>query len=219
MWYGRYLLNIGQMPTYEERLLPYLDENRRIAVQKRKGEARLQSLGAGLLLQKAVQDFEKERIPGEKWLENRSLVEDMLAELENWPPCKLKIAYSPKGKPYFTNIPLKFSLSHSGQYVLCVVCEEEVGADVQLQKASGYDKLPNRFFTKEEQELFAQCRDEAHRRALFYKMWTAKEAYGKLTGEGLSVSLQNEYYKDENVCWESYSFSENGEDYSIGICR
>lgn len=233
MWYGRYLLNLeqtkkttpdspgkgGEISDLEARMLPYLDKDRQKAIQGKKGEARWQSIGAGLLLQKAIQDFTEGCVPGDKWLENRWQAEDLLAELRKQTPLGFHIAYGAKGKPYFTDIPLKFNLSHSGRYVLCVACEEEVGADVQWQKPFGYDKLSNRFFSEEERTLLSQCWEEPNRRALFYKMWTAKEAYGKLTGEGLSTALENICYRDENILWEYYSFEEEGEDYSVGICR
>ena len=40
------------------------------------------------------------------------------------------------GKPYLKDVPFYFSLSHSGEYAICVYSAEPVGADLQIKKKS-----------------------------------------------------------------------------------
>ncbi len=85
---------------------------------------------------------------------------------------------------------IQFSLSHSGSYALVAVGRgRAVGADVEMRKP-GLDvlKLAQRFFAPSESQLIAKADGEL-RQHLFYRFWTAKEAYVKGRGVGLSLGL------------------------------
>lgn len=88
-----------------------------------------------------------------------------------------------------TNYPYFFSLSHSEDYVMCAISEREVGADIQKMRACDVMKPAERFFSERERERLRRCSDEAKQRELFYELWTCKEAYGKLTGKGLTEAI------------------------------
>ncbi len=49
-------------------------------------------------------------------------------------PGALAFAQTPEGKPYAVGLDRHFSLSHSGELVLCAVADFPVGADVQLRR-------------------------------------------------------------------------------------
>ena len=75
-------------------------------------------------------------------------------------------------KPYFKDYPfVRFSVSHSGSLV--------VGIDVEEIKEKPYGRIVERNFTAGEA---AEVKDLES----FLKVWTKKEAYLKLTGDGLS---------------------------------
>lgn len=112
---------------------------------------------------------------------------DALCKLK---PLPLAYVYGREGKPYFRDLPFYFNLSHSGNYVLCVLSTEEVGADIQqhcLRNRGENDsvgKLARRFFSERERIAIEEAGDE--REKLFFRLWARKEAYGKMTGEGLA---------------------------------
>ena len=87
------------------------------------------------------------------------------------------------GKPKVER--LEFSLSHSGNLVLCAVSEEPVGCDVEeIRKAP--ERVAERYFSCGEQEYLSQFAEEEYDRA-FFRLWTMKESYVKMTGEGMGL--------------------------------
>lgn len=94
----------------------------------------------------------------------------------------------PFGKPYLAAWEsFFFNLSHSGELAVCAVADQEVGIDVQ-QKRSLSQRIADRFFTAQEKVVLAQASPK-EKEALFYRIWSAKEAYIKLTGQGLGQGL------------------------------
>ncbi|MCE3294305.1 MAG: cereulide biosynthesis operon crsT, crsX, grsA and grsB s [Crocinitomicaceae bacterium] len=96
------------------------------------------------------------------------------------------ISYSVYGKPFIPGAPF-FNLSHSGDYVVLAISENEVGVDIEFMGEVAYDEL-SKFFTPAEQELI---RSSVHPRYEFYRIWTAKEALLKCTGKGLGLPLDS----------------------------
>lgn len=117
-------------------------------------------------------------------------VSRLLARLEKLPHQSLTYRYGKKGKPYFRDLPYYFSLSHSGDYVFCALSTEEIGADIQQHrrqlKGDNRRRLAERFFSEEEKRALEVS---GEREELFYRLWTRKEAFGKLTGEGVAGIL------------------------------
>ena len=102
------------------------------------------------------------------------------------------------GKPCLKGDNLHFSISHSGTYVACVVDTAPVGIDIETPRTIHKNTI-NHCCTEDEKTFI--CQDfstlppallpnsaEAKR---FLSVWTAKEAYLKYTGEGLSGGLNN----------------------------
>lgn len=95
------------------------------------------------------------------------------------------IQINPNGKPISKNI--HFNLSHSGHWAICAVGEKRVGCDIEkiTEEPKG---LAERFFHPNEAELLNACEKE-RRRETFFRLWTLKESYIKMTGEGLHLPL------------------------------
>lgn len=101
-----------------------------------------------------------------------------------------EVAYTEGGKPYLPDNPkLHFNLSHSGAYVCCAVSGEPVGVDIQ-QITEVKEGMAERFFTeKDKQRLSALSGEE--KKQLFFRMWSIKESYLKLTGKGIAAGLDS----------------------------
>lgn len=217
-----YLLNIGELiqggdGPHMESMLQKLDEARREKVMSaRTAQGKAAELGAGLLLQKAVQDWRRDK-PGQSPQIRLCTVSGLLSELAE--PLSLTYRYGEKGKPYFENIPLFFSLSHSGEYVICAVSRRELGADIQKIQSADVLKLAKRFFSESECRTLEGCESHRERQRLFFGFWTRKEAYGKLTGEGLAATLREDMRsaaEKRDVEWMDVSPPEG---YALAVCR
>jgi len=104
--------------------------------------------------------------------------------------------YGENGKPEVRG--LYFNLSHSDEMVICAVSEKLVGCDIER-----IDKVRNgiaeRYFTKKEIRYLDRFQGE-EKKEEFYRLWTMKESYLKMTGEGINLSLDRiEFLLDEDV--------------------
>ena len=100
----------------------------------------------------------------------------------------LTFTYGPQGKPRLPEGAPQFSLSHAGDYVLCALGPCEVGCDIE--KIGPADlALARRFFCPEEAAAIAGGPTPQAQSVLFYRYWTLKESFLKVTGQGLSLPL------------------------------
>lgn len=87
------------------------------------------------------------------------------------------------GKPEVDGIC--FNLSHSGELVVCAVSENPIGCDVEnLREAP--KGVAERFFSESEKKYLEQFFGHAYDEA-FFRLWTMKESYVKMTGEGMGL--------------------------------
>ena len=112
-------------------------------------------------------------------------------------------------KPYIAGRDdVFFNLSHSGEMVICAIAPVEVGCDIELIKEDR-PKIAQRFFTEEEQQFSSVSKEN------FYRMWTLKETFMKVTGKGLqlpmrdySINVAEEIKITQNVDDRQYFFKE-----------
>ena len=93
-----------------------------------------------------------------------------------------KLHSSQNGAPYLTGCNLHVSISHSDDWVACAVSDGPVGIDIERIRPV----KPNLFdhvCTKEEMEYLLAGENRLHR---FFEIWTAKEAYYKKCGTGIT---------------------------------
>jgi len=94
--------------------------------------------------------------------------------------------FGPHGKPYLLDSDKFFNLSHCPKGILCVVGDEEIGCDVEeIVPDLDMDLCRMCFNEKEQDHILSSPQPTVE----FTRLWTRKEAYLKLTGEGLSDSL------------------------------
>jgi len=95
-------------------------------------------------------------------------------------------AFGPNGKPYLKGVDKKFNISHCRKGILCAVGDVEVGCDIEEIFPELDMDLCRMCFNGEEIDVICSSRDPNME---FTRLWTQKEAYLKLTGEGLTDSL------------------------------
>ena len=102
----------------------------------------------------------------------------------------LDIRIDANGKPYVSNADhIHFNLSHSGEYVACILSDRPCGIDVELMK-DGNIGIARRFFRESEYRYILDGAEEM-RKERFYEIWTAREAYSKLDGMGIVVGFDS----------------------------
>ncbi|MEA5537232.1 4'-phosphopantetheinyl transferase family protein [Crocosphaera sp. XPORK-15E] len=124
----------------------------------------------------------------------RSTLKIILSRYLNIPPDQITFEYSPLGKPKLSNEinsqKIEFNLSHSQELAIYgITCDRLIGVDVEyIRPMPDAEQLAKRFFCPQEAEkintLSSPDKDKA-----FFQLWTAKEAYLKATGEGISGGL------------------------------
>lgn len=169
-----------------------VDETRRSKAERiRNPKSKRTSLGAGILLQKMALDYYNGFRAQEMQRFSASELVKILKKQQLYTqlPLPMQYRFGTYGKPEIVGVSWRFNLSHSGDYILLAASEREVGADIQQYKKGDYMKLSKRFFAQSESQLLETCENEENRKKMYYKLWTQKEAYGKLTGQGVSKVL------------------------------
>lgn len=122
----------------------------------------------------------------------RAVLRQLLAGYLQINPQTVKFAYGDRGKPYLDleHNHLQFNLAHSQEYALYGFSYNyPLGVDLEyLREMPDAAKIAQRFFTPQEFQLI-DCLQGKQQQEVFFKLWTAKEAYLKATGTGLSGSL------------------------------
>lgn len=147
------------------------------------------------------------------------------------PTPAFELGYGENGKPFLKDYrELYFNLSHSGDYVALALGESPSGVDIQ-EKTRVREGIARRFFTEADNCRLSEC-GEMERRDLFFRMWSIKESYVKLTGKGISEGLSGfEIDWERKALYEGAHadrggdspaayFMENGEieEYSLSLC-
>lgn len=145
-----------------------------------------------------IPDFRREKADKFKFMKDRicsvgawGLLQYALAQMGI--DCDMGVSYNEQGKPYFTDRPdINFSLSHSGNIVMCAISENPVGCDVQqIGRNDKYIKrIADRFFGRCENE-YLNSLAENEKDDAFYRIWTIKESYVKALGDGLSKDFSS----------------------------
>lgn len=128
-----------------------------------------------------------------KFIAARGILRQLLGNYLKVSPRSLTFTYSDRGKPQLaTDISLQFNLSHSEKYALFgFALNHLIGVDIEHQRAMPDAlKIAQRFFSAKEYKMLAAVPLEQQPK-LFFQLWTAKEAYLKATGTGLSGSLSS----------------------------
>lgn len=167
-------LYIRTIEDYDDADVSLLEEARRTRLARlRNPKVRAECIAAGMLLREALADY---GYPvGEE---------------------PLQLVYDENGKPGLCGngqpgTPC-FSLSHSGNIVICAVDDEPIGADIQVVKKLP-ERLPKRVLTESELAGYRQVAEEkteVEAQRYFTVRWTEKESIAKLIGKGIGMDFR-----------------------------
>lgn len=133
------------------------------------------------------------------------------------------------GKPQVLGLPIRFNLSHAGDWVILAVRSgAEVGVDVEEMGAgSSALGISEQFFAPSEC-AWLYALDECERSEGFLSLWTLKEAYLKARGTGLSAPLSDRvfdlsalpriahYARSDGASWE-FTLASLGARYRLSL--
>ncbi len=132
--------------------------------------------------------FDRDRT---RFVQSRGGLRHILSRYVGQTPDEITFSYGPYGKPSCANLPeLSFNLSHSGDIALCaVIRHRRVGIDVEQNRPlTHFESLSQRCLSETEILTLEQLPVD-QRQSTFLQYWTAKEAYLKAIGCGLTQSL------------------------------
>ena len=106
------------------------------------------------------------------------------------------IAYLANGKPVAENMFV--SISHSNGK--CAVCTSErpVGIDIEKVTDRNFEKTVKKIFGEKEKAYLLNNKSPS----AFYEIWTRKEAYSKISGEGIKNIIKG----TDTFCLDGYDF-------------
>lgn len=120
----------------------------------------------------------------------------LLAQHLGIEPAAIQFSYGDKGKPSLAvnsgeTLNLKFNLSHShGMALIAMTIEQDIGVDLeQISPRVDYEGITQRFLTRGEQKALFN-RPETERCAVFFQIWTRKEACIKALGGSIAQGLE-----------------------------
>lgn len=159
------LMEEGKQKEFQ-RLKSLLSPGRRQKIEKfRYVQGKCLSLGAGLLLDYGLRQY---------GLRERDAV----------------LVYGADEKPYLKESPeIFFNLSHSGTIAMAVFGDRELGCDVERVGKPDL-RVAQRFFAPEETKVLEKIQEEKEQALMFYRFWTLKESFLKVTGKGIRMPLQ-----------------------------
>lgn len=160
----------------------------------------------------------------------RSLYGDILVRTEIMKQMHISNSYinftlNEYGKPSIEGYDnLFFNISHSEDWVICAISNEEVGVDIEKIEKAPIEVAEHYFDSREYKIIKSKEQEEIDE--FFYKIWTLKESYIKWIGKGLSVQLDSfnvvedfkgDFYIESNKDLKlfQHKFDEN---YIISLC-
>lgn len=128
----------------------------------------------------------------ERYRAARSWLRCTLSKYAQIPPQRIEFSYGPFGKPMlaFPEIPIQFSLTHSGYLALLAVSAgDPVGADVEESPGRTLGPAESSLVLSPVELEFIQRSSDPDR--AFLTCWTRKEAFAKVDGRGLERYLKD----------------------------
>lgn len=93
-----------------------------------------------------------------------------------------EIRIGTRGKPYFVDSPVEFSITHTPHHAFCVLSHVPVGIDAEEMDRRVRPELAQVICSPKE---LARCQAAADPNRAVLALWVLKEAAVKCTGEGL----------------------------------
>lgn len=102
----------------------------------------------------------------------------------------IEFTYDQYGKPQLKNTPLFFNISHSQNTALVAISHnDQMGVDIEHWRVvEQMAAIVNRHYSMSEKKAW-QLLNPDQQEAVFFNIWTCKEAFIKATGRGLGMGL------------------------------
>jgi 4'-phosphopantetheinyl transferase len=128
--------------------------------------------------------------PRNQFIASHAFLRTVLGRYLQTRPHDIQFRTSTHGKPELTAGELRFNLSHTeAAAAVAIARRRPVGVDVERVRENLEPlELADRFFSRQEAE-WLRAQPESKRIPAFFACWTAKEAYIKACGGGLSIPL------------------------------
>lgn len=132
------------------------------------------------------------------------------------------ISKTSNGKPYLSDNSLYFSISHCDGMAVCALSETPVGIDCESIRRTGTAVMKRCYSAGETQYVLTSADSDI----MFSRLWTLKECYVKMTGDGIASDLKTKCFDMENgrTLFESgavfyhYDSRFNNEHYFVSVC-
>lgn len=94
------------------------------------------------------------------------------------------------GKPYLTDIPVSFNISHAKDRVIAALSPADVGCDVECKNRNAL-MVAKRFFSPDEYAYLTAAPNEETLKRSFTRLWSIKESVVKCCGEGIRMPFSD----------------------------
>ena len=125
-----------------------------------------------------------------RFIQRHTALRELLGRYCGMAPREIQLAHGSHGRPWVGNAcgAVDFSLSHSGDWAAVALSTDSwVGIDLERLDGTGWQALVPTTMTEAEQHQLAATLP-ALRAGRFFAHWTAKEAFMKLNGLGMSLA-------------------------------
>ncbi len=127
----------------------------------------------------------------DRFTRGRGALRRALSEPTGTDAKSIAFSYGAHGKPFIDGCPIHFNLSHSQDLCVLATSSDPIGVDVEfIERKTDVLELARAVFVASENEALFNAAPNLQRR-MFFDFWTAKEAYMKLIGTGLSLPPKN----------------------------
>jgi 4'-phosphopantetheinyl transferase len=155
------------------------------------------------------------------------MLRTVLSKYDDRDPSEWRFVANRHGKPSiegFNTHSLRFNISHtSGLAVVAVTRGVEVGVDVEsLLRTRVRIEVASKAFTPFERDEMLAISSETERREYFFQIWTLKESFIKAMGRGLSLPLDQFWFRGDKNAFEfcvDSALPENPADWQFILVR
>lgn len=106
-----------------------------------------------------------------------------------------EFSYKANGKPYLKEYPgIFFNISHCRKGIACAVCDCPVGIDIEEIQSGA--QIRDLVLNREEKEAVEMSEEPE---VEFTRLWTRKESFLKLIGEGIRDDMRNVLSESQGV--------------------
>ncbi|WP_287386867.1 4'-phosphopantetheinyl transferase family protein [Lachnospira sp.] len=158
---------------------------------------RLTSIMAGLLLNYATKDYLNCKLEDDKSCAIKKLAtEDLIDGYDT--DYDFEIEEIGQGKPvYKERTDIHFNISHTANIVVVAIASKPIGIDIDGNRNFS-DRMIDKFYSKKEAAWVYG--NDLTKQDRFFSLWTMKEAFSKLLGDGIARTILNvEFLHDTDI--------------------